>query len=79
MIEAGKPAEKRMPLIFEQGLLRRRGIRGLEKEFADLGNHHSQDGGHAMLTVELRFKEDGREVSFESLADELAVKFARVL
>jgi hypothetical protein len=32
-----------------------------------------------MLTVELRFKEHGREVSFESLADELAVKFARVL
>jgi len=32
-----------------------------------------------MLTVELRFKEDGREVSSDRLADELAGKFARAL
>ena len=32
-----------------------------------------------MFTVELRFKESGREVSFDWLADEFAAKFARVL
>jgi hypothetical protein len=32
-----------------------------------------------MLTVELRFTEDGREVSFDWLTAELAEKFARAL
>ena len=32
-----------------------------------------------MLTVESRFKEDGREVSLDQFADELGVKFARAL
>jgi excisionase family DNA binding protein len=32
-----------------------------------------------MFTVELRFKESGREVSFDWLVDEFASKFARVL
>jgi len=32
-----------------------------------------------MFTVELRFKENGREVSFDWLVDEFAAKFARVL
>lgn len=39
----------------------------------------SGNGGHAMFTVELRFKENGREVSFDWIVDEFAAKFAGVL
>lgn len=49
------------------------------KQVDHKGKNVSGNGGHAMFTVELRFKEDGREVSFDWLVDEFAAKFAGVL
>ena len=43
-----------------------------------VGGKSSGNGGDAMFTVELRFKENGREVSFDWLMGEFAAKFAGV-